>query len=46
MWEKVLDSSDTKWGGNGNVIPEILSKETRIDIPALSCIIYTRKDIE
>ncbi|KJU81294.1 malto-oligosyltrehalose trehalohydrolase [Candidatus Magnetobacterium bavaricum] len=40
--EKVLDSADTIWGGDGTKTPDVLDAQTQITVPGLSVSVYRK----
>ncbi|MBV6341516.1 malto-oligosyltrehalose trehalohydrolase [Candidatus Magnetobacterium casense] len=42
--DKVLDSADTIWGGDGAKAPDVLDADTQITVPGLSVSVYRKSD--
>jgi maltooligosyltrehalose trehalohydrolase len=40
IWQKILDSSDSKWMGSGSMMPEKLIREEEVTIPPKSFALY------
>jgi maltooligosyltrehalose trehalohydrolase len=46
IWQQVLDSTDTKFGGTGSDLPYVLQANTRLQLSPCSVTVYERRGAE
>ncbi len=42
-WKKILDSSDTRWNGNGEILPQLINTEQQLHVLARSFALYEKE---
>jgi maltooligosyltrehalose trehalohydrolase len=46
IWHQILDSTDTKFGGNGSNLPFVLQANTQLQLSPYSVTVYERRNTE